>query len=163
MDRTRVHRRSMIPWRCLISLDQPQKASAEKNQFLPSSTHWAKQLNKINYSHPYTIDVVQSFTISQKDHRKLEKKYFKYSYQNVSFALLNGWNWTKTSVDHAWAGMEESCFWALPLWERYIYTGTYSDVTTSYSCEPNRFTHFKWPHLYIPASDDQSCAEITDR
>ncbi len=29
--------------------------------------------------------------------------------------MLNGWNVTKTSFDHAWAGMEESCLWA-QLW-----------------------------------------------
>ena len=26
----------------------------------------------------------------------------------LSFALFNGWDVTKTSFDHAWAGMEES-------------------------------------------------------
>ncbi len=31
----------------------------------------------------------------------------------MSFALLNGWNVTKTSFDHAWAGIEELCLWAL--------------------------------------------------
>ncbi len=34
------------------------------------------------------------------------KKYFKLLLKNVSFALLNGWNVTKTSFDHARIGME---------------------------------------------------------
>ncbi len=35
--------------------------------------------------------------------------------QNVSFALLNERNVTKTSFDHASAGTEGSCLWALGL------------------------------------------------
>ncbi len=112
-------------------------------------------------------------------------------------------------VDHAWAGMEESCFrvrshapsiqyhmgtkvvWpdiqpkrvpeepvcinlfrqnpvhvVPPLGSRSIggrQRGTLCYVTMADSCEPNRFTHFQWPHLYIPASDDQSCAQMTNR
>jgi hypothetical protein len=34
-------------------------------------------------------------------------------YKNASFALLDGWNETKTSFNHAGAGMEGSCLWAL--------------------------------------------------
>ncbi len=38
-----------------------------------------------------------------------------YCYENVYFAMLNEWNVTKTSFDHAQAGMEESCLWAQQL------------------------------------------------
>ncbi len=91
-------------------LDQQQKDSALKNQFLPISTHWAKQMYKIIYWHQYTIDAVQSFTVLRRTVENF-KNMFKYCYNNVSFALLNGWNVTKTSFDYASAGTKESCLW----------------------------------------------------
>ncbi len=65
---------------------------------------------KINYWHQYTIDGAKLY-ISREDPRQLYK-YFKLLLYNVSVALLNGWNVTKTSFDHAYADMEESCLWA---------------------------------------------------
>ncbi len=85
------------------------KINKVRPQFLPSSTHWAKQMDKINYWHQYTIDAVQSFTFLRRTIEKCNNIII--TAENVSFALLNGWNVTITSFDHAWAGMEGSCLW----------------------------------------------------
>ncbi len=84
----------------------------QQNQFLTSSTHWAKKMYKINYWHQYTIDAVQSYTFLRRT-KKNCKNILNYCNKNVSFALLNGWNVTKTSFDQAWAGMEGSRLWTL--------------------------------------------------
>ncbi len=59
---------------------------------------------KTNYGHQYTADAVLSFKFLR---RAIEngKNILNYCYKNVSFALHNGWNVTKTSFDNAWAGM----------------------------------------------------------
>ncbi len=66
---------------------------------------------KINYWYQYTIDAVQSFTFLRGTKENC-KNILNYCYKTVSFALLNEWNVTKTSFDHAWVGMEESFLWA---------------------------------------------------
>ncbi len=91
-------------------LNQQQKDSALKNQFLAISTHWTKQMYKINYWHQYTIDAVQSFRFLRRNAENC-KNMLNYYNNDVSFALLNGWNVTKTSFDYAWARMEKSCLW----------------------------------------------------
>ncbi len=53
----------------------------------------------------YTIDAVQSFTFLRRTTIN-GQNYFKLLFKKLSFALLNGWNVTKTSFDHARTGME---------------------------------------------------------
>jgi hypothetical protein len=43
---------------------------------------------------------------------KTEEKKFMLNYKNISFALLDEWNVTETSLDHSWAGKKGSCLWA---------------------------------------------------
>jgi hypothetical protein len=65
----------------------------------------------MNYWHQYTIDAVQNFTFLKMSIED-SKNILNYCYKKVSFALLNGWNVTRTNFDHAWAVMEGSCLWA---------------------------------------------------
>ncbi len=69
---------------------------------------------KIIYSQQFTVQLAlyKAFKFLRKTIEKC-KTILNFSYKNVYFAMLNGWNVTKTSFDHAWAGMEESCLWAL--------------------------------------------------
>jgi hypothetical protein len=52
----------------------------------------------------YTIDAEQSLTFLRKTTENC-KNILNYCYENVSFALLNGWSVAKTSFDHATAGV----------------------------------------------------------
>ena len=74
----------------------------------PVLVHWAKQIHEICYRHKYTFYAVQSFTFLRRT-KEICKNVLCFCYKNVSFALLDGWNVTKTSFDHAWAGIEGSC------------------------------------------------------
>ncbi len=85
---------------------------------------------KINYWHQYTIEAVQSFTFLRRTTENC-KNILNYCFKNVSFALLNEWNVTKTSFDYAWSEMEESCDSCL--WAQYI-----SDLSSHLRLDVNR-------------------------
>ncbi len=77
----------------IYCLDQQRKTLSKKNQFL---TIEQSKYIKLNIDTKIQLTLYKLY-ISQKDHINF-KNILNYCYKNVSFALLNGWNVTKTLV-----------------------------------------------------------------